>query len=182
MTPSPKTALTPDLPAWFQALKSVARLDEVYDNLNGTMTISVECLERFYTAVSQHAYARAALASQPLSGQQSQEALSLIANLASLVRVKFGNLDDDVNYLLAHADRLLSASPVAMQQDGVCKACGGSSCKHCDARFQPDVLAMAEEAKRLALIAFESGNEPSLQSCYREIDRLATHTQEGDKQ
>jgi hypothetical protein len=37
----------------------------------------------------------------------------------------------------------------------------------------PTAEMLAQEAKRLALIAFESGNDPTLESCYRAIDRLA---------
>lgn len=40
-----------------------------------------------------------------------QEALSLLAALAAMVRLQNGNLHDDVNKMLAHADRILAAAP-----------------------------------------------------------------------
>jgi hypothetical protein len=47
-------------------------------------------------------------------GQTPQEALTLIANLAAVVRVQNGNRHEDTNALLAHADRYLS-SPTPAQ-------------------------------------------------------------------
>lgn len=41
-----------------------------------------------------------------------QEWKSLVANLATVIRVQNGNQHEDINTLLAHADRLLAAREV----------------------------------------------------------------------
>jgi hypothetical protein len=58
-----------------------------------------------------------AAALQPsASAEPVQEVLSLLANLAAIVRVQNGNQHEDVNAILAHADRILAAPPKAAQE------------------------------------------------------------------
>jgi hypothetical protein len=52
------------------------------------------------------------------ASSRAQDTLSLLADLAALVRVKYGNLDSDVNRMLAHADRILAAPIPAIPAKG----------------------------------------------------------------
>jgi hypothetical protein len=57
-----------------------------------------------------------------MSDAAKNEVLSLVANLAAVVRVQNGNRHSDTNSLLAHASQFLSDAAIIRQRDGLLEA------------------------------------------------------------
>ena len=81
-----------------------------------------------YPALKKLLISHRGAALQKAQGSGAGEANSLIANLAAVVRIQNGNQHDDINALLASADKFLSQPPEASEGEAEkCRVCGSDS-------------------------------------------------------